>query len=169
MLGVEPPVQKCDTGPGCTYIAAIPPFFYLDPVGRQGAGGVSGSPVPSVSSAGNHLIAGSRMAGGSVGKSGCRAIHFLSYVYVDDLHRVIAEDVYHLDSDLPPAGFTLFIDALEFQCAVTAGPEGLPLVLKNIFTGPDLHGCTVFGFDADNLFFALEIEIDGPIINPIFP
>ena len=63
---------------------------------------------------------------------------FFPHAHLHNRHRVIAEDVHHLDRDLAPPRRAFVEDALQFQRAVLLRAEGLPLVLEDVIARPDL-------------------------------
>ena len=62
----------------------------------------------------------------------------LPHAHVHDRHRVVAENVHHLDRDLSPPRLALVEDAFQFQRAVLLRAEALPLVLEDVIPRPDL-------------------------------
>ena len=85
-------------------------------------------------------------------------------------HRVIPEDIHHLDRDLASPRRAFVKDAGQFQRAVFLGAEGLPLVFKDVIPGPAFFPFAAFlVLHADDLALALKVEIHGPVINPIRP
>ena len=66
--------------------------------------------------------------------------------HLHDRHRVIAEDVHHLDRDLAPPRRAFVKDALQFQRPVLLRAEALPLVLEDVIARPDLFPSRLLTF-----------------------
>src|SRR5579863_8109545 len=90
---------------------------------------------PSNLSPGYQRAAGSRIANGSVGKCGSRGT--VSDLHPYDLCRVVAEDIDDLDGHgLASWRGVGMRGADQFQGAVPARAERLPLVLEDVAPGP---------------------------------
>ncbi len=61
----------------------------------------------------------------------------LSYLHVNNRHRVVAEDIDHLHRELAPSRFAFVKDAFQLQRPVFLQTETLPLVLKDVIPGPE--------------------------------
>ena len=59
-----------------------------------------------------------------------------SDVDLHDRHRVISEDIHHLDGDLAPPGYAFMKHAGQLYRPVFFGAEGLPFVLEDVIPGP---------------------------------
>src|SRR5262249_40994290 len=92
------------------------------------------------------------------------------YRYLNDLHCVVAEDINYFDRDFPFSGREFSRRACQFEGTILLGAERLPLVLKYIAAGP--HFLKRAGFLVlypDDFFLALEVEVDGPVVDPVRP
>lgn len=93
-----------------------------------------------------------------------------SHLHLDNFHRVVAEDVHHLDRKLAPTrrAFVEYTDQL--QRAVFFGAKRLPLVLEDVISGPHLFPLAAFSvLDPDDLTLVFKIKIDRPVIDPVRP